>query len=111
MTPKALTKHAAASALVSASSAAPIGISSFIIGCGSEGESRKAWKVSHSETKPLKGGSAEIETAPTRKSAAVQGIRWIRPPIRSMFRSPVACSTAPAPMKSSPLNRAWLSAW
>ena len=32
-----------------------------------------AWKVSHSETKPLKGGSAEIATEPMRKTKAVIG--------------------------------------
>ena len=41
--------------------------------CGSCGLSRIAWNVSHSETKPLSGGSAEIATQPTRK--AKRGVR------------------------------------
>ena len=41
----------------------PPGTSSFSPHCGSCGLSRIAWKVSHSETKPLSGGSAEIADA------------------------------------------------
>ena len=67
------------------------------------------WKVSHSLTKPLSGGSAEIAAAPTRKVAAVQGMRWINPPSASRSRVWVACCTAPAPRNSSALNTAWLS--
>ena len=36
---------------------------------------RMAWKVSHSETKPFSGGSAEMATQPTRKVKAVSGMR------------------------------------
>jgi hypothetical protein len=39
------------------------------------GLSRIAWNVSHSETKPLSGGSAEIAAQPTRKTKAVYGMR------------------------------------
>ena len=70
-----------------------------------------AWNVSHSLTKPLSGGSAAMATAPTRKHAAVHGMRFISPPSASMLRVPVACSTAPAPRKSRLLNAAWLTAW
>ena len=56
----------------------------------------------------LNGGSADIETQPTRKTKLVTGIRWISPPNLSISRSPVAVSTAPAPMKSRLLNSAWL---
>ena len=70
-----------------------------------------AWKVSHSETKPFSGGSAEIATQPTRNAKAVFGMRWIRPPRCSMSRSPVAVSTAPAPKNSRLLNTEWLNTW
>ena len=39
----------------------------------------------------------------------VAGMRLSRPPSRSMSRSPVAVSTAPAPKNSRLLNSAWLS--
>ena len=78
--PNALTKHAAASAADSASSAPSAGIAIFRPHCGRSGCSRIAWKVSHSETKPFSGGSAEIAMQPTRKANAVFGMRWIRPP-------------------------------
>ena len=78
--PKARTKHAAASAADSASSAPTAGTISFRPQDGNCGLSRMAWKVSHSETKPLSGGSAEIATQPTRNTNAVCGMRWIRPP-------------------------------
>ena len=60
--PKARTKQAAASAADSASIAPTAGTSSFRPHCGRSGLSRMAWKISHSETKPLSGGSAEIAT-------------------------------------------------
>ncbi len=71
--PNALTKQAAASAADSASSAPTAGTRIFRPHCGSSGLSRIAWKVSHSETKPLSGGSAEIATQPTRNAKA--GVR------------------------------------
>ena len=73
--------------------------------CGSAGAAMTAWNSSHSETKPLSGGKAEAASAPTRKKAAVRGMRWMRPPSPSRSRRPVACSTAPAPRKSSDLNQ------
>ena len=111
VTPNALTKQAAASAADSASIAPIAGTRNLSSHCGSAGLSRIAWKVSHSETNPLKGGSAEIAAEPTRKQNAVRGMRWIRPPRRSMSRSPVAVSTAPAPKKSRLLNTEWLKTW
>jgi hypothetical protein len=72
--------------------------------CGIAGPSRIAWKVSHSETKPFSGGSAEIAAQPSRKVKAVVGIRWISPPRCSISRSPVAVCTAPAPKNSRLLN-------
>ena len=48
-----------------------------------------------------------MASAPTRKKAAVRGMRWMRPPSPSRSRRPVACSTAPAPRNSSDLNQEW----
>ena len=71
MTPKALTKQAAASAADSASMAPTAGTMILRPQDGSAGLSRIAWKVSHSETKPLSGGSAEMAMQPVRKAKAV----------------------------------------
>src|SRR5262249_8529708 len=76
---------------------------------GSWGLTRIAWKVSHSDTKPLSGGSAEIAAQPTRKTKAVCGMRWISPPRCSMSRSPVLVSTEPAPKNRRLLNTEWLN--
>ncbi len=110
-TPKALTKQTAASAAERASMAPTTGTANFRSHCGSTDPARIAWKVSHSETKPLKGGSAEIATDPIRNTKAVRGILWMSPPRCSMSRSPVATSTAPEPRKSRLLNMAWLNTW
>ena len=99
-TPKALTKQAAASAAERASIAPIPGTTIFRPHCGSAGLCRIAWKISHSEAKPLSGGKAEMATQPTRKNSAVAGMRWISPPRRSRSRSWVAVSTAPAPKNS-----------
>ena len=109
VTPKALTKQAAASAADNASSAPTPGTRNFNPQDGSCGLSRMAWNISHSETKPLSGGSAEMAAQPTRNATAVCGMRWMRPPRCSMSRSPVAVSTAPAPKNSRLLNTEWLS--
>ena len=87
---EARTKQAAASAAASASIAPTAGTISLRPHCGSSGLSRMAWNISHSETKPLSGGSAEIARQPPRNRKAVSGMRWIRPPSCSMSRSPVA---------------------
>ena len=68
VTPKALTKQAAASAAESASMAPTAGTMILRPQEGSAGLSRIAWKVSHSETKPLSGGSAEMAMQPVRKA-------------------------------------------
>jgi len=73
--PNALTKQAAASAAESASIAPTAGTRNLSSHWGRAGLRRIAWKVSHSETKPLKGGSAEIAADPTRKTKAVRGMR------------------------------------
>src|SRR5260370_19290305 len=74
VTPKALTKQAAASAADSANNAPTAGTRNFNPHDGSCGLCRIAWKVSHSDTKPLKGGRAEMATQPTRNVKAVSGI-------------------------------------
>ena len=109
--PKALTKQAAARPLVSASIPTATGISTANSGLGMLKPASSDWKTSHSETKPLSGGSAEIAAEPIRKKSAVQGMRLISPPISSILRVCVACSTEPAPRKSSPLKLAWLMVW
>jgi len=75
VTPKALTKQAAARAAESASSPPTAGTSILRPHCGKSGLCRIAWNVSHSETKPLSGGSAEIATQPARKAKLVSGMR------------------------------------
>jgi len=70
VTPKTFTKQRAASAAVSASTAAPSGISRFSIGLGRDGDKRNDWNASHSEANPLNGGSDEMDRHPTRKSGA-----------------------------------------
>ena len=111
MTPNALTKQAAASAADRASIAPTAGTISLMPQDGTSGLSRIAWKVSHSETKPLSGGSAEIATHPVRNAKAVSGMRWMRPPRCSMSRSPVAVRTAPEPKNRRLLKRLWLKTW
>ena len=86
--------------------ATAIGMITATSGCGIADPPSRAWNTSHSEAKPLSGGSAEIAHAPTRKKKAVRGIRLISPPISSMLRVPVACSTDPAPRNRSPLKHA-----
>ena len=106
--PNALTKQAAASAVVSASSA-PADRKQKVderLGRAARSRYRNAWNVSHSLAKPLSGGRPEIAIAPTRKNSAVHGIRRSRPPNCSICRVPVAITTPPAPRNSSPLNTA-----
>src|SRR5262245_48556873 len=74
VTPKALTKQAAARAAERASNAPTAGTRNFRLHDGSSGLNRIAWKVSHSDTKPFSGGSAEMATQPTRKVKAVSGM-------------------------------------
>ncbi len=62
-------------------------------------------------TKPLKGGNAEMETAPIRNSRAVLGMRLIKPPISSMFLVPVALTMLPEVMKRRLLKMAWFRVW
>ena len=109
--PNAFTKQATARPLVSASIATAMAIPIAASGWGTRAPPMSVWKTSHSDAKPLSGGSAEIAAAPTKKQAAVRGIREMRPPNCSMFRVCVAYSTEPAPRNSRPLKHAWLSVW
>ena len=77
---------------------------------GISGWTRTAWKVSHSEAKPFSGGKPAIAAHPVRNASDVRGMRWIKPPMVSMSRSPVASSTAPAPKNSRLLKTVWFSA-
>ena len=65
--PNAFTKHAAASAAVSASSDPAIGNIRRVRLEVVPNPASSAWYVSHSLTNPLSGGSPEIATAPIRK--------------------------------------------
>ena len=100
VTPNALTKQAAASAADNASITPTAGTISLMPQDGTSGLRRIAWKMSHSETKPLSGGSAEIAMHPARNVKAVSGMPRMRPPRCSMSRSPVAVNTAPEPKNS-----------
>ena len=110
--PKALTKQAAASAVVRPSRAPPIGKASRTkVSLDVWKPSSSDWKTSHSLTKPFRKGSPEMAMAPSRKNPAVHGIRRARPPMCSIWRVPQAATTPPAPRKSRPLNRAWFRTW
>ncbi len=104
--PNAFTKQAMASPLVSARPAIPRAKTRLSSARSILRFCSRAWNVSHSLTKPLSGGSAAMAAEPTRKAAAVHGMRLISPPIASMFRVPVACRTAPAPRKRRALKAA-----
>ena len=52
-----------------------------------------------------------MATAPIKNSAEVHGIRWARPPMCSISRVWVACTTEPAERKSRLLKRAWFREW
>ena len=67
VTPNALTKQAAASAADSASSAPTAGTRIFRPQGGNCGLSKIAWKVSHSDTKPLSGGKRRNRDAADEK--------------------------------------------
>src|SRR3989338_6624418 len=69
--PKALTKQAAAKALVSANRDNERSKKPFSSGNGIEPSWKNAWNSISSLTNPLNGGSAEIDTAPIKKSIAV----------------------------------------
>ena len=97
------TKQVTASAAVSASPAPHRANTIFAPIEDSSAERSIICSVSHSLTKPLNGGSAAIESVPTRKASAVSGIHLIRPPSWSMSRVPVCVSTAPTPKNSSAL--------
>ena len=69
----------------------------------------KDWNVSHSLTKPLNGGMAEIDKTPIRIRIALTGILLIKPPSFSIFFVWVEYNMEPAPMKSKPLKTEWFN--
>ena len=109
--PNAFTKHAAASALVSANTANEAIKITSRNGLAKAVDWKNAWKIMSSLTNPLKGGNAEIETAPIKKRMAVLGMRLIKPPISSMLRVPVALTMLPLVMKRRLLKMAWFKVW
>ena len=104
--PNAFTKQATASPAANARPAIASAKTRFIVGHDSRSFCSKAWKMSHSLTNPLSGGSPAMAMAPTRKHVAVHGCRLMRPPSNSMSRVPVPCSTPPAAMNSRLLKAA-----
>jgi hypothetical protein len=100
---KAFTKQVTASPAVSAR-AAPQSAKTILTALEDKAAERRIdCSVSHSLTKPLNGGRAAIESAPTRQKAPVQGILRRSPPRRSRSRVPVAASIEPLPMNKSAL--------
>ncbi len=98
------TKQAAASAAASASKAPTAGTRNFNPHDGSCG-----LEQDRLEGQPLRDEAVERRQrrdrhAPTRNAKAVAGMRWMRPPSRSMSRSPVLVVTAPAPKNNRLLN-------
>ena len=71
----------------------------------------RPWKISHSLTNPLSGGSAAMPSVPAKAITADLGSRCTRPPSRSMSRLPVACSVTPASRNSSALEQPWFATW
>jgi hypothetical protein len=84
--PKALTKQAAASPLVNASTPTASGVPMAASGCGVCAPDRSAWNTIHSDAKPFSGGRAVAAADPTKNIAAVCGIPLMSPPSCSMFR-------------------------
>jgi hypothetical protein len=109
VTPKALTKQAAASPPVSASMEAAKAAASPEAPPSRTPPRSSAWNVSHSETKPLSGGRPEIAAARGNSQAVRACAR--QPPSSSMLRWWVRLSTLPAPRNKSPLKAAWLMVW
>ena len=100
------TKQAADKAAASASMAPTAGTSELQPPRGSSGLSRIAWKSSHSETKPLSGGRAEMATQPPRTDE--RGQRHAMDQAAELLDVALAASrvsTAPAPKNSRLLNR------
>ena len=87
------TKQVTARAAVSAR-AAPQRAKTILIGAEDKIALRNsACSVSHSLTKPLNGGTAEIARHPTSTIADKPGTRRDRPPSRSISRVPATAST------------------
>lgn len=88
VTEKAFTKQAAASPLVSASTATAATQNIAPLPALLRAPAKIAWKVSHSLINPFSGGRAEMAIEPARKAKAVYGISLMSPPIFSISRAP-----------------------
>lgn len=108
--PSALTNVATASPADSATTATATGAAIITTRCRPDSPPSRDCSSSHSDTKPLPGGSAAAASAPAANRPVVAGIRADSPPSRSRSRSPVPCTTDPAEVNSSVLNAAWLRA-
>ena len=86
--PTTLTKQKTASAAVAARPAAAMAPASPSPREGPRATWTSACRVSHSEAKPLSGGTPAIAIDPTRKAPPVQGMRRSSPPMRSRSREP-----------------------
>ena len=100
--PTTFTKQSTASAAVAASApsaSAPVRPAATPPFAGTASSD---WSVSHSDANPFSGGSPAIAIAPTRKAPPVQGIRWRRPPRRSISSEPAALERARAEERGGP---------
>ena len=69
-------------------------------------------RISSLEKKPDKSGRPERAAAPQRKVTQVVGMCRARPPILCMSCSScMPWMTEPAPRKSRPLKKAWVTRW
>ena len=111
ITPKNLTITYPASAATSTTPAAKTGISIRRYGLGISPVKRSPCRRSHSETKPLDGGSPALAITPTSEVTATHGMNRMRPPSFPRFLSWVAWSTEPVPRKRRLLKTAWFAQW
>ena len=84
----ALTKVAAVSPPVRASTATPSGMATSIAVSAEGSPWSRLWSSSHSLTKPHSGGRAQMARPATMNTGALRGSRLTRPPSRSRSRSP-----------------------
>ena len=108
--PNALTKHAAASPAVRASPARASANTRFSAGLRTLRFWSNAWNVSHSLTKPLRGGSPAMAAEPTRKHAAVHGMRLRAAHLLHVPRARRVQHAARAEEQER-LERGWFTVW
>ena len=104
--PTTLTKQKTASAAVAASAAAasaPWAVSAAVPICA---RCTSDCRVSHSDAKPLKGGTPAMAIAPTRKAVPVNGMVRSNPPSPSRSRVPTCLWNEPAHKNNSDLKSA-----